>query len=420
MALACAVVGGSVWAAIPAQAQVQGTAYPSPSAPFIDGGADSSDQAVRIAPSTALKPAAVTVRDSSVTTKSGNGVGDGLINVVSEPAPAPAAPAAPVIPSASPATGISLSGISPVPAAALGAGMAAPPSLTNDSGQLERQAEDAAVKAAAEEAKHDEEHNRKSFERAAGGLLPLAPDQIRDFMHRLENTQESSQAPFSGPPRGEVKVTALSLDPGVEPPQINLAMGYITTIDMVDQTGAPWPILDVGVGGNFEVTPTQAGSHVVRVMPLTRLGTGNLSILLKDFPTPVIFRLTSGGSSFHMRYDARVPKLGPNARVPIINRGHTGPVAGDEVISMILENAPPKDAKRLKVGGLDSRTTAWKLDERVFVRTPLSLLSPAWNASASSADGMTVYEIGDAPVLLMSDNGALVRARLMRDEDHDK
>ena len=33
---------------------------------------------------------------------------------------------------------------------------------------------------------------------------------------------------------------------------------------------------------------------------------------------------------------------------------------------------------------------------------------------------MTVYEIGDAPVLLMSDNGALMRAHLMRDDDHDK
>jgi intracellular multiplication protein IcmK len=83
---------------------------------------------------------------------------------------------------------------------------------------------------------------------------------------------------------------------------------------------------------------------------------------------------------------------------------------------MILENAPPKSASRLKIGGVDSRTKAWKVGEYVYVRTPLTLLSPAWNASASSADGMTVYEIGDAPVLLMSDNGAMVRARLMRDD----
>lgn len=292
------------------------------------------------------------------------------------------------------------------------------PSLIEDTSQLLKHAEEAAMRAAAEEAKREEEFIRKSYEKAERGILPLSPDQVRSFMHRLESTQEAAQAPFAGPPKGEVKVMSLSLDPGGEPPQVNLAAGYITTISMVDATGAPWPILDVGVGGNFEVTPTQAGSHVIRVTPLTRLGNGNLSVLLKDLSTPIIFRLVSGGSSFHMRYDARVPKLGPNAKTPIIERGRVGPVAGDQLIAMILENAPPKEAKRLKVTGLDARTMAWKVEDKIFVRTPLSLLSPAWNASASSPDGMNVYEIGDAPVLLMSDNGIMMRARLMREEDN--
>ncbi|MDD5586224.1 MAG: DotH/IcmK family type IV secretion protein [Alphaproteobacteria bacterium] len=295
-----------------------------------------------------------------------------------------------------------------------------PPSLAIDAAQLEKQAEEEAARAAATEAKREEDYNRKSYNRASTGLLPLSSDQIRSFMRRLEATQEAAQPPSSGPPKGEVKVVSLSLDPGGEPPTINLNAGYVTTIDMVDATGAPWPILDVGIGGNFEVTPTQAGSHVVRVVPLTRLGNGNLSILLKDLSTPIIFRLSSGGPTFHMRFDARVPKLGPNAKTPLIERGRVGPVAGDQTITMILENAPPKAAKRLKVAGLDARTMAWRLEDKVFVRTPLTLLSPAWNASASSPDGMTVYEIGDAPVLLMSDNGAMLRARLMREEDHDK
>ena len=292
--------------------------------------------------------------------------------------------------------------------------------VSNDPAQLEAQAEEAAARAAADDAKRKQEHIQQSYDRASTGLLPLSPDQIRSFMHRLENTQEASQAPFAGVPKAEVKITTLSLDPGAEPPQIDLAAGYITTINMVDMTGEPWPILDVGVGGNFEVTPTQAGSHVVRIVPLTRLGTGNLSILLKDLSTPIIFRLSAGGPTVHMRYDARVPKIGPNGKVPLIDHGRTGPMAGDETIMMLLENAPPKAAQRLKVAGLDTRTMAWQLDNKVFVRTPLTLLSPAWIASVSSTDGMTVYEIGDAPVLLMSDNGSVVRARLSRDENNDK
>lgn len=292
--------------------------------------------------------------------------------------------------------------------------------LAIDQADLERQAEDAAAKAEAEQAKRDDEHNLRSYKRASGGLLPLSPDQIHDFMRKLENTQDASQFPSTGSPKGEVKVLALALDPGTQPPQINLAAGYVTTIDMVDVTGEPWPILDVGVGGNFEVIPTAAGSHVVRVSPLTRLGGGNLSILLKGLPTPVIFRLVAGGETFHMRYDVRIPKMGPNAKPPLFAKGRNTPVAGDEVLVMMLENAPPKEAVRMKIAGVDSRTMAWQLGGRTFVRTPHTLLSPAWNASASSPDGLSVYEIGDAPVLLMSDAGIMVRARVLRGDDNDK
>jgi intracellular multiplication protein IcmK len=301
----------------------------------------------------------------------------------------------------------------------------APPpasAFSGDPTQLAQQAEQAAIAAQAQaeidQAKAQKEHNLKSYDRASSGLLPMSPDQIREFMHKLENSQEAAVPPFAGQPTGQVRINTLSLDPGNEPPEVNLSAGYVTTINMVDVTGEPWPILDVGVGGNFEVSPTTAGTHVVRIMPLSRFGSGDLSVLLKDLPTPVIFRLTAGGPNVDLRYDARIAKMGPNAKSPLIDRPRLE--AGNQTIMMILENAPPSGAKRLKVGGMDGRTLAWSLDGHTYVRTPLTLLSPAWDASVSSADGMTVYEIGDAPVLLMSDNGAVVRARLTRDDDHDK
>jgi intracellular multiplication protein IcmK len=311
------------------------------------------------------------------------------------------------------------------PATAAGIDIPSPPppsAFTNDPNQLAVQAELAAqaaqAQADADQQKREQQHDIKSYDKAATGLLPLSPDQVRDFMHKLEQTQNAAQTPYDGTPKGETRISTLSLDPGVDPPQIHLASGFVTTITMVDATGEPWPILDVGVGGNFEVSPTQAGTHVVRVMPLTRVGTGDLSVLLKDLPTPVIFRLSAGGPTVDLRYDARIGKLGPGAKPQIIARPRLE--AGDETLTLILENAPPGDAKRVKVGGLDSRTKAWAMGDKVYVRTPLAMLSPAWNASVSSADGMTVYEIGDAPVLLMSDNGAMVRAQISRDEDHDK
>lgn len=300
-------------------------------------------------------------------------------------------------------------------------GMPPPPSaFSTDPEVLARQAEEEALNAEAEDQKREQEYNLKSFEKASKGVMPLSPDQIREFMRRLETMQEASQPSFAGTPKAEVKIATLSLDPGVDPPQINLSAGYVTTINMTDASGEPWPILDVGIGGNFEATPTQAGSHVIRIVPTTRNGAGNLSVLLKDLSTPVIFKLKAGEETVHMRYDARIPKMGPNARAPIIDRGRRGPSAGDEAIMMVLQNEPPKGAKRLKITGIDARTMAWKVNGKIYLRTPLSLLSPAWNSSVSSTDGTTVYEIGDAPVLLMSDNGAMVRARVLQEDDHDK
>ncbi|MDR3450968.1 MAG: DotH/IcmK family type IV secretion protein [Alphaproteobacteria bacterium] len=297
-----------------------------------------------------------------------------------------------------------------------------PSAFSNDPNQLAAQAEQAALQAQTQadmdEQKREQEHIRKSYDRASTGLLPLSPDQIHGFMDKLEETQNAAQFPAEGAPKGQTRIATISLEPGVVPPQINLATGYVTTITMVDASGEPWPILDVGVGGNFEVSPTQAGTHVVRVMPLTRIGSGDLSILLKDLPTPVIFRLTAGGPNVDLRYDARIGKLGPGAKPQIISRPRLE--AGDETLTLLLENAPPPSATRLKVGGLDARTKAWGIGDKVYVRTPLTLLSPAWNASVAAADGTTVYEIGSAPVLLMSDNGAMIRAQISRDEDHDK
>ena len=184
--------------------------------------------------------------------------------------------------------------------------------LSSDAAKLAAQAEKTALQAQAqaesEQEKREREHNDKSFQRAAAGLLPLAPDQIRNFMHKLEVTQEASIPPSAGPPKGEVRVATLALDPGVEPPQVNLASGFVTTITIFDASGEPWPISDVGIGGNFEVQPATIGSHVIRIIPLTLHGIGNLSVLLKDLPTPIIFRLTAGGGAVDLRYDARIPK----------------------------------------------------------------------------------------------------------------
>jgi intracellular multiplication protein IcmK len=311
----------------------------------------------------------------------------------------------------------------PSPTISAGSGLAPPPSPSNmesDPERLMRAANDAASQAESAEEERKKQMQRikqQIYENSVEGLLPLSEDQIRGYMKRLESTQEAAVPPSYGQPKGEIKVHTVSLDPSATPPQLDTVPGYITTMTFVDASGQPWPIADIGVAGNFEVKPTGTGSHILRVIPLASKGVGNMSVMLKDLPTPVIFRLWSGGPNLHWRYDARIPKYGPNANIPLIDRRVL--TAGDETIMMFLENAPPAGAKRLKVSGLDARTMAWLMNDKVYVRTPLAMLSPSWDASVASADGTTVYQIADAPVLLMSDAGNMLRARLARDVNDD-
>ena len=220
-------------------------------------------------------------------------------------------------PSASEAAGIS---ISEAPPATTGNAIAPPPSpdelaaqqagaaggsatLSTDAVKLATQAEQAALQAQAqaesEKAKRDREHIEKSYERAANGLLPLAPDQIRTFMHKLERTQEAAVPPSAGTPKGEVRIATLPLDPGVEPPVVNLDAGSRDDNQHARCYRASHGRSSMSaVGGNSRsgCRPRKAVISSVS-WPLVRYGTGDLSVLLKDLPTPVIFRLSSGNTS---------------------------------------------------------------------------------------------------------------------------
>ncbi len=250
----------------------------------------------------------------------------------------------------------------------------------------------------------------QAFDNALEGTFPLTPEQIKEVMRRMSEAQEAGRSPPSPEPRATVKVENVALDPGVQPPLIQVAQGYVTTVNILDITGQPWPIQDVVIGGNFKITgPNDA--HVLRIIPQTRFGRGNLSVRLMGLSTPVTFRIEAGGSEVYYRYDARVPQSGPGAKTPLIDQGFTGQ-AGDAVLMGVLEGVPPTGAKNMKITGADGRTRAWKINGNIYLRTPLALLSPGWNASVRSADGTNVYVLSEAPILMLSDNGQMVRAKM--------
>ncbi len=252
---------------------------------------------------------------------------------------------------------------------------------------------------------------QEAFDAAANGMFPLRTDEIKEIMRRYDETRKAVETPHYELPTPEVKVETVSLDPGVTPPVINTAVGHVTTLTVLDVTGAPWPIQDVTWAGDFEVIEPEEGGHIIRITPMANFAYGNVSMRLLTLKTPITFTLRTGRESVQYRFDARIPEYGPMAEAPLIDGGKQI-VAGDKVLTQILDGVTPTDAEKLDVSGVDGRTTAILIGGTTYLRTPLTLLSPAWDSSVKSADGMHVYAMAETPVVLLSDGGKFRRATL--------
>jgi intracellular multiplication protein IcmK len=169
--------------------------------------------------------------------------------------------------------------------------------------------------------------------------------------------------------------------------------------------------------GQFNIIAPENGTNLLRIVPTSAHGLGNISLRFVNMIAPLALNLSTGIDWVHYRLDIRIPKPGPLAKTPLIEYGGLKAVAGkDDALVSVLDGTLPAGAEKLKVDGVDGRTSAYQMSGHVYLRTPLTLLSPGWDASVSSADGMNVYSFNSAPVVLLSDEGRMVKARIASDE----
>jgi intracellular multiplication protein IcmK len=262
----------------------------------------------------------------------------------------------------------------------------------------------------------------QAFEQMMDDVLPMTPDELREAFFRIDRNQKAIEEPLSFP-KPEVAFTTISLDPATEPLTFKLATGHVTTVNFLDVTGQPWPIKDVTWAGNFEVKSSAQGGdgqfpmfpNLLRIIPLSEYAYGNMSIRMYGLATPLTFTLRTNKDVVQYRLDLRIPETGPLAQPAILQGDSSDMMAGDTTLTRIMEGVPPATAEKVSLNGTDGRTSAYRLDGTLYVRTPLTLLSPAWTGSVRSADGMNVYALLSAPVLLLSDQGQMVRATVNDD-----
>lgn len=240
----------------------------------------------------------------------------------------------------------------------------------------------------------------QAFTNLVNQKLPMTTEQIQRLRQVFNASQEAASTPAGIPPKPTTAAMMVDLSPEATPPIIRLGAGYITSLLFLDSTGQPWPIAAYSVGDpeSFNIKWDNKGNTLL-IQSATFYKRTNLAVILQNLNTPVMLTLVSGQQAIDYRVDLRVPGIGPNA---LVVQGDL-PTSANPVLLDILNGIAPKGSKVLHIAGGDCK--AWILNDKLYLRTKLDVISPAWEAIMSSIDGTHAYQLQPAPVILALQHG---------------
>jgi intracellular multiplication protein IcmK len=245
-----------------------------------------------------------------------------------------------------------------------------------------------------------------------GGLY-LSPAQIREMHRQVDEMGRAAAEDTSGrPPRAETSSVKASLTPGSTPPVMRIYMNYPTSLVVVDSAGNPWPIENwAGGSSSIEVkrplakdSPESASLTITPRTPTGKFTHGGLTLYLKGLAIPVSLTYVGGQPVVDQRLEVRIPSRGPNTSAPV--SVGVGPAANPSLLSL-LDGVAPQGATTLKV--TSGNAQAWSIgNNRMLIRTPLTVISPGYISGMRSADGTNVYEMEQVTELRAINGGQIV------------
>ncbi len=248
-----------------------------------------------------------------------------------------------------------------------------------------------------------------AFENMLKKMYPMSPEQIAALREAHETAQRAMEAPAQPVPKPTITSQSVNLTPGATPPVLRLSTGYVSSVVFLDETGAPWPVSAYSIGDptSFNIQWDQT-SNLLLIQGMKPYATGNMAVTLHGMPTPVMLTIVTDQGVVDYRIDYRVQGRGPNARGAMI--ASAIPQNANMTLTNLLEGIPPDDSELLKVSG--GHAQAWLWNNQLYVRTSLTLLSPGWVATMSSADGTHVYQLPVTPMILASHRGEPVTLKV--------
>lgn len=234
--------------------------------------------------------------------------------------------------------------------------------------------------------------------------------QVKEYKRRFDAAQRESSAYVHTAAKPKSSSMTLTQAPGEMSPTVRLATGIPTNIVFTDATGAPWPI-EFATPGDINVVDVLVpveGSSTLQLRPKQPYMYGAISVNLRGNPVPITLILASAQSEVDTRIDVRLARRGPNAQAPMIDR--PGFTNVDNVMLAVLDGVPPNGALAIKSNNSDLR--AWSHNGRLYVRTTMPVVSPAYSDTAASVDGTRVYVMPTVPFVTVSIDGMLRTVRI--------
>lgn len=269
------------------------------------------------------------------------------------------------------------------------------------------------------------EQLRQRMTGGARGTI-LKPNEITDIRRSVQDAQGAANFPGrSGRmPQPAARSLTVSAQTSMTAPEtLNLAFGVVSPITFVDAKGNPWPIASVaydprlfaqngtGCGQDTAMGAAQVAAASgsdrptsINLMPCRYETWGNILIRLENFAYPIPLMVLSGSSeTVDIPITVRVAGVSPLVPVkpvaeasprkgPSRPAGPPRPGVGADttpLLHLFAAGTPPAGAQSLVAS---SGAQAWVFRDRMYLRTPGTLVSPQPVAEATGTGGYRVYE----------------------------
>lgn len=269
---------------------------------------------------------------------------------------------------------------------------------------------------------YKEEVNDAAFEQLADTISPLSNDQVKKVRKLWNESQRMATFTGDTPPSPTNSSMMINLDNGALPTVVRLSAGYVSVISFFDSTGQMWPIqaYDIGNPAAVNIIWNQgqsadelkdSHSNTLLMQAQTIYKSTNMVVMLQGLNTPILLEIIPGQKEVDYRLDLQVPRFGPFAKESVQNMGFGMNTSTNPVMLDILNNIPPSKSVQVHVSGGEAQ--AWIYKKKMYLRTPLEIISPAWLAKINGAnDLMHVYELPVTSALVAFRNGKVVKLQV--------